>query len=127
MTENGEHGATASCTLAPWPGLVQQRGEALGLREHRVEVLDQLVGRKAAVGDAEIHRAARGDDAHAELARRLHLGLDQALAAAREDVVVVEHGRAAGEGELGEARSRRGVLGLGVDPRPDGIAARAAR
>ena len=87
--------------------LVQQRGEPLGLGEHGVEVLDELVGREAAVGDAEIHRAARGDDPHADLARRLHLGLDQALAAAREDVVVVEDGRAAGERELGEARCGR--------------------
>ena len=50
--------------------------EPLGLGEHRVEVLDELVGREAAVRDAEIHRAARGDDPHAELARRLHLRLD---------------------------------------------------
>ena len=35
--------------------------------------------------------------------------------------MVVEHRRAAGERELGEARLRGRVLGLGVDPRPDGI------
>ena len=62
-------------------GLVQQRREALRLGEHGVELLDELVRRKAAVGLAEIHRAARGDDPHAELARRLHLRLDQPLAA----------------------------------------------
>ena len=32
-------------------------------------VLDERVGRQAALGLAEVHRAARGDDAHAELAR----------------------------------------------------------
>ena len=99
-------------------GLVQQRCEALRLGEHGVELLDELVGRKAAVGLAEIHRAARGDDPHADLARRLHLGLDQPLAALREHVVMVEHGRAARQRELGEARARRRVLRLGVDPRP---------
>ena len=73
-------------------------------------LLHELVRRQAAVGDAEVHRASRGDDADAELARRLHLRLDQPFAAAREDVVVVEHGRAAGERELGEPGAGGGVL-----------------
>ena len=41
--------------------------------------------------------------------------------AAREDVVVVEHGRAARQRELGEPGARGGVLHLGVDPRPDRV------
>jgi hypothetical protein len=94
--------------------------------DDRVEVLDEVVGRQAAVGDAEVHRAARGDDAHPELARGLHLGLDQALAPAREDVVVVEDGRAAGERELREARARGGVLAFGVESAPTRDRARAA-
>ena len=48
---------------------VGERGEPLGVGEDVVDVLDELVGRQAAVGVAEIHRAARGDDPHAELAR----------------------------------------------------------
>ena len=40
-------------------------------------------------------------------------------ASAREDVVVVEDGRAAGERELGEPGPGGGVLGLLVDARPD--------
>ena len=56
---------------------VGERGEPLGVGEDRVEVLDERVGRQAAVGFAEVHRAARGDDADAELARRAHLGLDE--------------------------------------------------
>ena len=118
------HRELDACSRA---GLVQQRRKALRLGEHGVELLDELVGRKAAVGLAEIHRAARGDDPHADLARRLHLGLDQPLAALREHVVVVEHGRAARQRELGEAGARRGVLRLGVDPRPHRDTARAAR
>ena len=42
-------------------------------------------------------------------------------AAAREDVVVVEDGRAAGERELGEPGARGRVLRLGVDAGPDRI------
>ena len=78
-------------------------------------------GGRPAVRHAEVHRAARGDDPDAELARRLHLGLDQAGAPAREDVVMVEHGRAARQGELGEPGARRRVLRLRVDPRPHRI------
>ena len=44
-------------------GLVQLAGEALGVGEHGVDLLDELVGRQAAVGGAEVHRAAGGDDA----------------------------------------------------------------
>jgi len=99
-------------------GLVHDRGETLGLGEHRVELLDELVGWKPAVGDAEIHRAARGDDADTELTRGLHLGLDQTVAPAGKDVVVVEHRRAAGERELCEAGARCRVFRLRVDPRP---------
>ena len=38
--------------------LVQLAGEAFRVGEHRVDLLDQLVGGQAAVGDPEIHRAA---------------------------------------------------------------------
>ena len=127
MTENGEQGATAICTRAPGSALVQRADEALRLGEHRVELLDELVGRQAAARRAEVHRAAGGDDPDAELARRLHLGLDQPVAAAREDVVVVEHGRAARERELRDARPRRRVLRLGVDAATRPGRARAAR
>ena len=58
------------------PGLVQ-RGKALRVLEDRVQRLDDRVGRQAAVGLAEIHRAARGDEPDAELLRRLELCLDQ--------------------------------------------------
>ena len=101
--------------------LVEGAVEPLGLGEHRVELLDELVGRQAAVGGAEVHRAARRDESHAELARRLDLRLEDAGPAAREDVMVVEDGRAAGERQLGEPRARGGVLRLRVDPRPHGV------
>jgi hypothetical protein len=75
---------------------VELSDQALRLREHDVEVLDEVVRWKTAFRGAEIHRAARRDDADAELARRLHLRLHEALAPGREHVVVVEHGRAPG-------------------------------
>ena len=62
---------------------------------------------------------------HAELPRGLHLRLDEAFAPAREDVVVVEHGRAAREGELGEPGPRGRVLRLGVDPAQTGYSSRS--
>ena len=56
-----------------------------------------------------------------ELPRRLDLRLDQAGAAGREDVVVVEDGRAAAEHELRQPGAGGRVLGLGVDPRPERV------
>ena len=100
---------------------MQLTDESFRVRENGVDVLDQLVGRKPAVRGAEIHGAARGDDADPDLACRLHLRLEQARAAAREDVVVVEDRRAARERELGKAGARGSVLGLGVDPGPGRI------
>ncbi len=82
---------------------VGERVEALGVGEDRVDVLDERVRRQAAVRLAEVHRAARGDEAHTDLLRRADLGLDEPGDAAREDVVVVEDGRAPRERELGEA------------------------
>ena len=79
-------------------GLVEGE-KALRVGEHLVGVLDEVVGRQAAVGLADVHRAARGDEPDAELARSLDLRLDEPFLSAREDVVVVEGGRAAAEGE----------------------------
>ena len=101
--------------------LVQLGDEAFRVRENGVDVLHELVRRQAAVGHAEVHRATRRDDANAQLAGGLHLRLDQAGAAAREDVVVVEDRRASGERELREPGPGGGVLGFGVDPGPHRI------
>ena len=103
------------------PRLVERRVESLRLGQHRVELLDELVGRQAAVRRPEIHRPARGNDADSELARRLDLCFEDPVATAWEDVMVIEDGCAARERELREARPRGGVLGVGVDSRPDGI------
>ena len=82
--------------------VVLERGEPLGVGEHGVDLLDERVRRQPALRLAEVHGAARRDDAHAELARRPHLGFDEAGLPARKDVVVVEDRRAAGQRELRE-------------------------
>ena len=121
VTENGEHGATAIWTRAPGPLSCRDDASRSRVGEHGVELLDELVGRQPAVRDAEVHGAARRDEPQPDLAGRLHLGLDQAVASAREEVVVVEDRRAAGQRQLGKAGSRRRVLRLGVEPGPDGV------
>ena len=66
---DGERRARRDCDLDPGAGagLVQLADESFRVGEHGVDLLDELVRRQAAVGDAEVHRAARGDDAAAEL------------------------------------------------------------
>ena len=108
--------------LRPRAGAGLVEGEkALRVGEHLVGVLDEVVRRQAAVGLAHVHRAARGDEPDAELARSLDLRLDEPLLAARKDVVVVERGRAAAEGQRGETGAGGGVLGIAVDPAPERI------
>ena len=69
---------------APWRRRASPASRSVSARIASI-VLDELVGRQAALGLAEVHRAARGDEAHAELARRLDLGLDDPGDAAREE------------------------------------------
>ena len=121
MTEKGRTWSDGDLDQRARLFLMEQPDQALGVGEDGVDVLDELVWRQSSVRGSEVHRAARGDDADAQLACGLDLRLDEALAAAGEDVVVVERRRAARERELGEARPRSGVLGVGVDARPDGV------
>ena len=115
----GERRAGRDDDLHPRAGArVVEPSHALGVGEDPVDGLDDRVRRERALGLAHVHRAAGGHDANAQLTRGLHLGLDQARAAVREHVVVVEDGRAAREGELGEPGAGGGVLGLGVEPGP---------
>ena len=119
---DGERRAGSNRDLRPGAGpRLVEREQALRVGEHRVHLLDEVVRREPAVGLAHVHRPARGDDADAELARGLDLRLDQAGAARREDVVVVEDGRAAAERELREPGAGGRVLGLGVDPAPERV------
>ena len=118
----GERRAGRDRDLRPGarPFLVEGE-EALRVGEGRVQVLDEVVRREAALRLADIHRPARGDDAEAELARRLDLGLHQTRLPGREDVMVVEDRRAAAERQLGEPGARGRVLGLGVHTCPQRV------
>jgi hypothetical protein len=86
--------------------------------EDRVAVLGHLVGRQAALGAAEVHRAAARVEAHVQLSRRLDLDLEQVLGVLRKDVVVVGARAAAGAQERGEAGAGGGALDARVDAGP---------
>src|SRR6266511_1450155 len=107
----GRHGDVDLCA-------VREGSRLFGGGEGLVAFLDDPVRREAAVGFAEVHRAARGEDAHAELASGADLRLEQARRARWKHVVVVEDRRATGQRQFGEARARGCVLRLLVDPRP---------
>ena len=117
VTENGEHGATASWSMSP----------SVSAASRSVSASTSSIASTSSSGGsppsdiAEVHRPARGDEPDAELAGCLDLRLDEPGATAREDVVVVEDRGAARQRQLGQARARGGVLGLGVDPRPHRI------
>src|SRR5438093_10727790 len=70
------------------------------LFNNTIETLHEFVRRQPTVRLAEVHRAAGGNNAHAELPCGAHFCLDQARSATGKDVVVVEDGAAAGEREL---------------------------
>ena len=110
VTLNGEHGASAIRTIASGDGVVEAVDRVLAGGEDRVAVLDDLVGRQAAVAAAEVHRAAARVEAQPDLARRLDLDLEQVAAVAREEVVVVGGRRAARAGERDEPGARGGLL-----------------
>jgi hypothetical protein len=112
----GERRAGRDDDLHPRAGArVVEPRHALGVGEDPVDGLDDRVRRERALGLAHVHRSAGGHDANAQLMRGLHLGLDQARAAVREHVVMVEDGRAARQRELGEPGPGGGVLGLGIE------------
>jgi hypothetical protein len=107
---------------------VEPAHRLLGRGQGRVGVLHDLVGRQAASGPAQVHRPAAGVEAQADTGGRGDLGVKGVAAGAgpeaaapREDVVVVGAGGAAGQGQPGQARGRRGVDLLGVDPGPDRV------
>ena len=66
--ENGEHGANRDLDEAARPGLCSRGVEPLGVASTASMLLDEVARREAAPRHAEVHRAARGDDADSELA-----------------------------------------------------------
>ena len=115
VTENGEHGATAIWTQ---PSSCSA-GEPLGRRRARRRASRRASPAAARRRDSPRSIEPREATMRTPSSRAARISASSSpLAPAREDVVVVEHRRAAGERELGEPGARRRVLGLLVDRRP---------
>ena len=67
---------------------LDQRGAVL---QNGAHALHDAVGRQAAVLHGQVHAAARGDHAHAELVGRRKLRAEQITAPGREDIVAVSY------------------------------------
>ncbi len=92
-----------------------------GRGQDRVEVLDDVVGREAAAGLAQVHRASREVHADPHGLRGVDDRVEHGVVAAGHQVVVVGRGRAPGERELGEPHQRRRPDVLHVEPPPDRV------
>ena len=90
-----------------------------GIGHDLVDRLHDAVGRQAAVLDREVHTAARGVHARADLVRRGKLRANEVARARREDIVMVEAGRAAVLHQLAKARERREADDVLVEVFPD--------
>ena len=78
VTLNGEHGRERDAD-ASRPGAGSWKRSIAASQAARIDVavLDDLVGRQAAVGAPEVHRAAARVEAHADRRRRADLDLEQ--------------------------------------------------
>ena len=107
VTENGEHGATATLDAS----LVQRRAAP----SRRGSSSGSSTSASGGSPPSDSPRSIEPRDATIRTPSSraaAHLRLDDARLSAREDVVVVEDGRAAGERELREPGARGRVLGL---------------
>ena len=121
VTENGEQGARAIRTNAPFPRLVEGVDHPLAVGEDGLGVLDHGRGRQAAVLDRQVHGPARQRHPHPHVPGGRGLDVHGVFEPLREDVVVVRRGRASGEQQLGQREPRRNVELIRRQPRPDRI------
>src|SRR5271165_6927833 len=101
--------------------VMEQLQHPLAVGENRVLVLDDAVGRQAAVLDREVHRAARHRHPDAESPRLLDLDVDRVLEPGGIKVMVVRRGRAARHEEFGQRQPRREPQMIRLQPGPDRI------
>ena len=118
VTENGEQGATAICTRAPRPLSCSSPAR------RSVSARTASMSSTSSSGGSPPSDTPRSIDPREATMRQpssraaCTSASTSPVAAAREDVVVVEDGRAAGEHQLREPGARGRVLGLCVDTRP---------
>ena len=118
VTENGEHGATATRSIESYAGswnLVIAASVAASTVSRSSTT--ESGGRPPWLAP-EVHRAAGRVEPQADRGRRADLGSQQVAAARREHVVVVGARRAAGAREPPQRRGRRGPHDLLVDAGP---------
>jgi len=77
------------------PRVMESADGSLGLGQHGVGVLHDLVRREATLRGAQVHRAAAGMEPHADGSRSLDLRFEQVACSGRKDVVVVGRRRTA--------------------------------
>ena len=106
VTEKGEQGASAMRVMARGRGSWYSRISRQRVGQDRLLVLAPRRRGAGRPGSAPAHRAARGMEADAQLARGRDLDVDEPLLAAREQVQVVGGGGAAGEQQLAQAHAR---------------------
>src|SRR5437588_153911 len=104
-----------------WSGVVVGGDESLGIGQDGVFVLDQVVGRQAALRNAQAHRPATGLEANPDLAGCGYERLADARPAAGEDVVMVGRERAAGQQQAFQGDQGTSVDTLSVELRPERI------
>ena len=95
------------------------RDDALGILHDLVDRLHHAVRRQAAVLHREVHAAAGGVHTDAQLVRGAELHAEQVAGVLREDVVMVEAGRAAVLHQLAETRERGETDDILVEIFPD--------
>ena len=121
VTENGEQGATAICTRAPGPGSWSS-ATSRSVSASTASMSSTSSSGGSPPSDSPRSIEPRDATIRTPSSRAACTSASiRPVASAREDVVVVEDGRAAGERELGEPGARGRVLRLGVDPRPDRV------
>ena len=98
--------------MAPRSGIVIALDDPHGILQDRLLVLDAVVGRQSAPGFAQRHGAAAGVKADADLSGGGDLVID--AAAVREDIRVIEDGRASGRRQLSEPDERATRVASGV-------------
>ena len=117
VTENGEQGATAIWTRSP---SASPASRSVSARTSSISSTRLSGGRPPSETPRSIEPREATRRTPSSRAARISASTRPGDAA-REDVVVVEDGRAARERELGEAGARGGVEHLLVDPRPDRV------